>query len=196
MFLDAFEKYVLCAIFVFFCYRMIGGYLETGSPVTLIYLADQLIVLLFILFRRSTDAISKRVDDWLVGFAGTFLALLFGPTSSAPVGPPALATSCMVVGLLVHVSAKLTLRRSFGVVAANRGIKTTGPYQLVRHPMYTGYMISQAGLLLAGPTLNNAVVLCVCWSFFLWRINAEERILRADPSYSALPGKKLLPGIY
>ncbi|WP_420586655.1 methyltransferase family protein [Ruegeria sp.] len=195
-FLDTLEKYLLCVIFSVFAYRMVNGYLETGSSVTLLYLGDQFIVLMFVLFRRRTENISTRVDDWLVGFAGTFLALMFGPTGGDAIVSPVVFNGLLIGGLFVHLNAKLTLRRSFGVVAANRGVKATGVYKIVRHPMYTGYMMSQAGLLLAGPTLNNAIVLCLCWSLFLWRIHAEERILSKDPAYAKLARHKLIPGLY
>lgn len=194
--LDSAEKYILCSIFAVFSYRMVLGYQATGSLVTLVYLFDQMLVLIFILFRRRTDDISCRPDDWLVGFAGTFFALLYGASSGNPLIPNILVMLLLVTGLVIHLSAKLTLRRSFGVVAANRGIKSSGPYRFVRHPMYTGYMVSQAGLYLSGPTLNNTVVLCICWALFLGRIRAEERVLGADPTYAKLAPYKLIPGLY
>ncbi len=177
-------------------YRMITGYLNTGSPITLVYLVDQLIVLGFVLARRRTEEISTRIDDWFVGFAGTFMAMMFSPASGALIVPVNVIVAVMIGGLLIHLAAKLTLRRSFGVVAANRGVKSSGPYRLVRHPMYTGYMLSQTAFILAGPTLNNSIVLGLCWGLYLWRIGAEERVLRNDPSYASLPGYKLLPWIY
>ena len=40
----------------------------------------------------------------------------------------------MLIGLYVQISGKLILGRSFGLIAANRGIKVAGPYRIVRHP--------------------------------------------------------------
>ncbi len=37
------------------------------------------------------------------------------------------------------VFRKVLLGLSFGVVAANRGVKIGGPYSFIRHPMYAGY---------------------------------------------------------
>jgi len=194
--LDRIEKYTLCVIFAVFAYRMIAGYLETGSPVTLIYLFDQCIILGFLMVRRATKAISTRIDDWIIGFAGTFLALLFGPASGNPILPMPAIVGLMLLGMVCHLSAKLILRRSFGVVAANRGVKKTGPYRLVRHPMYTGYMLTQLGLVLSGPTLNNVAIAGLCWALFIWRIVAEERVLGNDPAYASLPRFRLVPGVY
>lgn len=194
--LDRIEKYTLCVIFAVFAYRMIMGYLETGSPFTLLYLFDQCIILGFILVRRATKEISTRIDDWIIGFAGTFLALLFGPNSGDALIPTFAIVALMLSGLAFHLSAKLILRRSFGVVAANRGVKKTGPYRWVRHPMYTGYMLTHLGLVLSGPTLNNVVIMAICWALFIWRIIAEERVLGEDPAYASLPRFRLVPGVY
>lgn len=197
--LDAVEKYVMTAVYILFAYRMISAYGETGSPVTLIYLADQLTVLVFILLRRSTKDLSLRLDDWIVGVAGTFFALLISAPSGSPLVPPFVITGLLMGGFAIHVSAKLALRRSFGVVAANRGVKATGIYRLVRHPMYLGYAVSQFGLLLAGPSTYNIAIIGLCWLLFVKRIEAEERLLSQDKSYrdfAAHTRYRLLPGIY
>lgn len=178
---------------------MIHGWLDTGSVVPLLYLGDQLVVLIFILVRRAAKDVSIRVDDWLFGLAGTFLPLLLAPPSANPVAPPAVFVLLLAAGFAMHVSAKFTLRRSFGVVAANRGVKASGPYRLVRHPMYLGYMLSHLGVLLAGPSLFNAAVIAACWTLFVLRILAEERILLLDEAYGAFAARtryRLLPGVF
>jgi protein-S-isoprenylcysteine O-methyltransferase Ste14 len=99
----------------------------------------------------------------------------------------------------VHLLAKLTLRRSFGAVAANRGVKASGPYRFVRHPMYLGYILSQAGILLAGATIRNILVVASCWLFFVWRIEAEERLLAQDEAYRDFMARtrfRLVPGVF
>ncbi len=197
--LDLVEKYVLAAVFGLFAYRMIQGYMVGGSPVTLIYLADQCVIVAFILFRRPPKELSVRFNDWFVGVAGTFLAILLGPPSDTALAPAVVYTALLLLGFAIHFSAKLSLRRSFGVVAANRGVKASGPYRLVRHPMYLGYVVSQAGLLLAGPTLMNAIIIAMCWALFLMRIVAEERLLMRDEAYQAFASRtrfRLVPGVY
>ena len=70
---------------------------------------------------------------------------------------------------------------------------------MVRHPMYLGYIISQAGMLLAGPTLANGAVILVCWALFVGRVIAEECILLRDVAYRELCAAtrwRLLPGVY
>ncbi len=198
-FLDSAEKYIMATAFFFFAYRMIHSYVETGSPVTVIYLIDQLVVLTFILVRRPPKELSLRIDDWILGFAGTLFAILISPPSGAALAPSIVVNGLLLTGFAVHVSAKLALRRSFGVVAANRGIKATGVYRIVRHPMYLGYFLSQVGILLAGPTLANMLIIGVCWLLFIKRIDAEERLLMRDEVYRdfALRTRyRIMPGVY
>jgi protein-S-isoprenylcysteine O-methyltransferase Ste14 len=198
-FLDSAEKYIMATVFLFFAYRMIHAYLETGWPFTLMYMMDQLVVLVFILVRRAPKELSLRIDDWLVGFGGTLFAILIGAPSGVFLASPVVVGVFLMLGFAIHVSAKLALRRSFGIVAANRGVKASGLYRIVRHPMYLGYIVSQIGILLSGPTLANIVVVGICWILYVMRINAEERLLLKDEIYRdfALRTRyRLVPGVY
>lgn len=198
--LDQAERIIFVLFYMFFAIRMIRAYLDDGQSVQLLYLFDQFIVLAFLVCRRRTDLITARPLDWLAGFIGSCLPLLIGPiTPESALAPTAVAGFFVLFGLIVHLLAKLTLRRSFGAVAANRGIKASGPYKYIRHPMYLGYMLSQTGLLLAGPNARNVSVILVGWAFFLWRIEAEERLLAEDAAYRDFMARtpfRLLPGVF
>jgi protein-S-isoprenylcysteine O-methyltransferase Ste14 len=65
--------------------------------------------------------------------------------------------------------------------------------------MYTGYVITQSGFLLANPSLLNASVYAVAWGMLLLRIREEEEMLSRDPAYRdyvAAVRYRLLPGVY
>ena len=81
---------------------------------------------LFLLIRRRTENISINLRDWFVAFSGTFLPLMISKGGEAWF--PQVGIVLMIFGFIIHVSAKLSLRRSFGLVAANRGIKVKGMY--------------------------------------------------------------------
>ena len=143
--------------------------------------------------------ISRNREDWLVGLMGTLFPLLALPPQGSPVFPIHIGEGLMVAGFLLQLSAKLTLRRSFGVVAANRGIKANGPYRMVRHPMYAGYTLTQIGFLLSGPVLWNFAIYGLTLFIACRRIIAEERVLGEDEAYKELVGKvryRLLPGVF
>jgi protein-S-isoprenylcysteine O-methyltransferase Ste14 len=104
-----------------------------------------------------------------------------------------------LVGLAVAIVSLGTLGRSFGLVAANRGVKTRGPYGFVRHPAYTGYLITYLAYVAENPSLRNVALLCLSTAFQLVRIREEERVLSADEGYRAYRGSvryRLVPLVY
>ena len=105
----------------------------------------------------------------------------------------------LLVGLAIHVGAKLSLLRSFGIVAADRGVKRRGLYAVMRHPMYAGYILTHIGFLLASPSWWNLGVYVMAWSFLIARIFAEEKVLSANPDYQGYMtgvSYRLLPGVF
>jgi protein-S-isoprenylcysteine O-methyltransferase Ste14 len=149
------------------------------KPGNIMLMVSEGLIVLMVLFRRGTGDITLRPADWLTGILGTALPMLVHPTGDGWSGGAVL----MAAGLIISFGAKLSLRRSFGVIAANRGVKRTGLYAVVRHPMYLGYLVTYIGVAALNPSAWNAVLLS-CWlAFEVLRIFAEERILMQDPAY-------------
>ena len=197
--LDLVEKFLVATFMVVLAARLVPVVIATGALPPLFLLISEGVVVLFILLRRPTRDISRRGQDWLLGLAGTLLPLLAIAPQGASVLPGHIAEAIMITGFALQLSAKLTLRRSFGVVAANRGVKASGPYRLVRHPMYAGYALTHVGFLLAGPTLWNLAIYGTVLTIAVCRIVAEERVLREDAAYRALAEKvryRLLPLVF
>jgi protein-S-isoprenylcysteine O-methyltransferase Ste14 len=170
-------------VYCYFVLVFAASLISEPDIFTALYLADQTIIFLFLLFRRTAQRISDRPLDYAVAAAGTLLPLLAVPSSGGSILPIAFCAILFLAGMMLHILAKLSLRRSFGIVAADRGIKAEGAYRFVRHPMYLGYMMVHAALLLAGPSLWNAVVFGLTWLSFILRITAEERVLGQNEAY-------------
>lgn len=68
-----------------------------------------------------------------------------------------IGSGLIILGNALDVWGYAILVRSFSIVAEARELKTTGPYRLVRHPIYLGQIISQAG-----------VWLCYANAHFIW----------------------------
>ena len=197
--LDLVEKFLVATFMIVLAARLVPVVLVTGALPPILLLMSEGVVVLFILLRRPTQDISRRGGDWLLGLAGTLLPLLAIAPAGSPLLPWHVAEAVMLGGFVLQLSAKLTLRRSFGVVAANRGVKASGPYRLVRHPMYAGYALTHVGFLLAGPTLWNVAIYGATLTIAIRRIVAEERVLRQDPAYQALAARvryRLLPFVF
>lgn len=198
-YLDNGEKIILVGLFVWLLVKMWSSVQYDSWLINGLYALDQMIVLVFCLVRHPAKCISFSLRDWLLAFGGSFLPLMVDPAGSSPLIPLQYAAFLMCAGIMLHLAAKLTLRRAFGVVAANRGVVIKGPYSLVRHPMYTGYFMTQASILLAGPTLFNLIVIATAWVMQLYRIQAEERFLSNDVAYVAYcrsTRHRVIPYIY
>lgn len=161
--------------------------------------AEGLVVVLVMVRRRARE-VSLNPADWALAFAATAGPLLIRPALGVqPLGPPVLAALLMIGGLVFQVWAKLTLRRSFGVAPAHRGLALGGPYRLVRHPIYLAYLLGQVGFLLLNPTAWNLAVYAASAFIQVLRIGAEERLLSRDPEYRRFQDQvryRLAPGLW
>ena len=177
-------------------FASVGG---GSSPVNLLLLLSEGIVVVLVMFRRPASEISLKPLDWLLAFAATAGPLLVRPGHTAPLVAPLFAAGLMVTGIIFQVVCKLTLRRSFGIAPANRGLIVAGPYKVVRHPIYASYLVNQLGFLLLNPTGWNAAVLAASLGVQMLRIAAEERLLAHDEAHAAFRKTtpyRLMPGIY
>lgn len=193
--LDRFEQVLILFLWIFLVQRV----LNSANPFAPLILIAETSVVLFVLIRRPTQAISIKLGDWLLAATATAAPLLIQPASS-PVPElvmPGLAL--ILLGNCFQLWAKLFLRRSFGIAPANRGIKSDGPYRFVRHPMYAGYLAVHIGVMLLVPSLLNLAIYAIGWWAQILRLGAEERLLGQDPAYQAFAQKvrwRLIPGVY
>ena len=130
---------------------------------------------------------------------GSYLAAHAALVWKLPVELAILTGAGTALGLGVVVIGKIALGRSFGLVPANRGVVVRGPYTVVRHPIYTGYLITHIGFLMAQPTPWNAGVFVVADVALVLRALMEERILSADVDYQQYcrkVGWHLVPGVF
>jgi protein-S-isoprenylcysteine O-methyltransferase Ste14 len=198
-FLDVIERGVVASLFGLFVFRQISAFVVDRNPVYLTIVVSESLVVLFILIRRAAKTVSLRPSDWLLAFGATAGPLCVAPGGAEPLLPNITCGLIIIAGVLLQIYAKLTLRRSFGIIAANRGVTTAGPYRLVRHPMYVAYMISWAGFFLASPTLWNAAIYGFAFICQIARLMAEERLLNEDAAYrsfAAVVPYRLLPGVF
>ena len=103
-----------------------------------------------------------------------------------------------VIGIIFTQLARVYLGRSFGLLPANRGIVSTGPFRLMRHPVYVGWFVLTLGLAFIYPKPSSCLLILATLPFMMWRIMQEEELLRLDPEYRAYCEKvryRLIPGI-
>ena len=158
MLLDIFERAVIVIVFGHFAFVMLTAPEATASILGVILVASESIPVVLVLTRRQSETLSDKPVDWLLGLTGSIFPLLAVPVGGDALVPVGVCGAIMLIGFCVQISAKLILGRSFGVIAANRGIRVTGPYRIVRHPIYVGYTIIHVGFLLSSPSLWNVIL--------------------------------------
>jgi protein-S-isoprenylcysteine O-methyltransferase Ste14 len=193
--LDRIEQVAIVVLWLFLVERV----WTSANPLAPLLLIGETSVMLFVLIRRPTTAISVRPGDWMLAITATAGPLLImpGPNPWPALAP--LGIALVLFGNLFQVWAKLSLRRSFGIAPANRGIKISGPYRLVRHPMYAGYLVTHIGIFLLMPSLLNLAIYVVSWWSQTLRLLAEERLLGLDPAYQEFSKNtrwRMIPGVF
>jgi protein-S-isoprenylcysteine O-methyltransferase Ste14 len=156
---------------------------------------SSLFMTLFV-FRSPAKDESPSAAVWLLGIAGTIVPLLLRPGTPSAIAPA--GDLLQLIGFVLVAAALLSLRRSFGIVAANRGVRSGGLYRFVRHPVYFAELTLLLGFVLANPAYANIIIwLCECLLQYA-RACAEERLLSADPAYLSYRSRvryRLVPGI-
>jgi protein-S-isoprenylcysteine O-methyltransferase Ste14 len=85
-------------------------------------------------------------------------------------------------------------------VAADQKVISTGPYAIIRHPMYAGGLLYLLGTPLGLASYWGFIPLAAFLPFLIWRILDEERLLhkqlRGYADYQTKVRYRLLPGIW
>jgi protein-S-isoprenylcysteine O-methyltransferase Ste14 len=130
-------------------------------------------------------------------------AMLILPCFMRPIdlSTGALATAGLALelfGVVLTQVARVYMGRSFGILPANRGIVSTGPFRWVRHPIYFGWLVLSIGYAMSYASPRNIMLIAVTLPFMVWRIDQEESHLSADPEYRSYMTRvpyRLWPGV-
>jgi len=196
---DLVARVIVIALFSLMSANLFADYQRTGHVTGLLLLASESLVVVLTIVRRRTSLVDRSVAGVVttaVSLAGPPLLRAFGESTLVPDQATAILSAA---GLGLVILGKMALGRSFGIAPANRGVVMRGPYVVVRHPIYTGYLLTHIAFLLAHPTPWNAAVLVVADSALVVRALIEERVLGADAEYQSYcrrVGWHLVPGVF
>jgi len=198
---DWVARIIVCLMFGALCVNILEEFLRTGHITGLMLLASESLVIVLTLARRRATIVDRSIPAGIV----TLVSVAGPPLMRADHDIVALAAPDMLTGiisllaLVLIVSGKLTLGRSFGLVPANRGVVVQGPYSAVRHPIYSGYLVAHVAFLAAHPSTWNVVVFAIADGALIVRALMEERVLTTDADYRdycARVSWHLIPGVF
>ena len=190
---------IVIVLFSLLSINLFGEFLRTGHVTGLLLLASESLVVVLTLVRRRT----KLVDRSAAGLLTTVMSVAGPPLLRAAEGsntvPDAVTAIASAIGVGLVIVGKVALGRSFGIAPANRGVVVRGPYLLVRHPIYAGYLVTHVAFVVAHPTPWNVAIVLVADGALIARALIEERVLSADADYQSYcrrVGWHLVPGVF
>jgi protein-S-isoprenylcysteine O-methyltransferase Ste14 len=167
-----------------------------------IYVLQHFIVLGIALTRPQPKARDYSIASSVavaVAYAYPYAQVIYLRWSPGYVVSPAGGLVLVTLAAGLSLVSLLTIRRFFGVRPALRGLVTSGPYRLVRHPIYLSYVIGDIGYNLQEWNSVTILLVLVGWASLVYRIHAEERVISQHaewPAYVVLVRYRLFPGLW
>lgn len=187
----------LSLLFLKFASVYVHSLMDAFRLSTLLLLLKVTTDVVFYLIRRIPKEVSLSLYDWFIAVAGTYAVICFRPHNE---GHDLLIGQILQIGgISLQVIAMLSLNRSIGMVAANRGVQTGGLYRFVRHPLYLSYVIAFLGYVISQPSFYNILVYTAAVLLWILRLLAEERFLLRDEAYRSYAERvryRIIPGLF
>ena len=196
---DSAARTVVIALFTVMAVRLGMDFMQTGRITGLLLLASEALVVVLTVFRRVPALVDRTARARVLTAVSMLGPPLVRPTGVEGIAPEIATVAVSAAGLLLVITGKLSLGRSFGLMPANRGIVSTGLYRLVRHPIYLGYLITHYAFVAANASMWNVILLVTADLALMVRAVCEERILARDPEYRAyqqIVRWRIVPGVF
>ena len=159
------------------------------------------IICCIMLLRPEPISRAKGFGPALLALAGTYGAWFIPLLPRGPELPALAAASAaiLIFSEVLIVYTLLSLGRSFSLIPQARKLVSSGPYAIVRHPLYLVEEAAIAGVLLQYAWFAALPFLVLHVSVQIRRMQLEEAVLRkAFQGYAAYARRtrRLIPGVW
>jgi protein-S-isoprenylcysteine O-methyltransferase Ste14 len=186
-------------LFAMLTVNMWRDFVATGRVTGLLFLLSEALVVVLTTIRRRAYIVDHSARAAMLTTISVIGPPLMRARGEQALVPDLVTGIVSTVGVLIVIAGKLALGRSFGFMPANRGVVARGPYNVVRHPIYAGYLLTHAAALCAYPNVWNVVLVITADVALVLRALAEERVLSADHEYESYCSRvawHLVPGVF
>lgn len=193
----AFINMSLATLFVMFAIANAKSFLINPRLSVFLIVVTETIVALFLVIRRDPDETHHSWQTWVTTTCGTLAPFLLRPVDAT--ADVLIGNIFQISGFLLQITALLALNRCIGLLPAYRGVKSSGLYGWVRHPLYMAYVITFFGYLINHPSLGNLGIVMGGTGFLVMRIRYEESLLYKYSDYVDYARRtrwRLIPGIW
>lgn len=159
-----------------------------------------LIAVLFLIrrqpLRKADSVIPRIIAIWGAFLLPTCLSMLDATTTGAL---RLIGTNLSLIGLILAVLSLARLGRSFSIMPEARRLVTSGPYAIVRHPLYAAELLAAFGVLLQKLSVVSVAIYAVHVAMMIQRMSYEEAVLTEQfPDYQNYRRRvaRLIPFIY
>jgi protein-S-isoprenylcysteine O-methyltransferase Ste14 len=167
----------------------------------LLSLAFGIVLIALLIVRRTpikkNDGLAPRVFALLGCYVG--IGFLVMPTN-VPHSPWLLLSMLLIAGGTGFAFYSLFwLGRSVSIMPESRKLVTSGPYSLVRHPLYFGEQTALVGIALQATNIWIPAVLVLQFCCQLYRMGYEEKVLEESfPEYEQYKSEtaRIIPWLY
>lgn len=205
-------RVVVCVLFAFSAFLtagrgavvLRGGGSLAASALELSCVVATLAFCLFVLRAYLRRGPAAATDSnplvWLVAPVATMLPFVIPalPVAAHSSARTAVALVLILAGTAWSVWSVRHLATNLSIVPQARAAVTTGPYRLVRHPLYAGEVLAVTGMAVRGWHWSHAVLVLALLLLQSYRAVREEGLLRREVAgYEAYAARtwRIVPGL-
>lgn len=139
-------------------------------------------VILLYFLRDSASITTGSFGAKIIAILTTCLPFTLPILNSSTLEDPGIlftANFIMILGMSFSIYALITLGRNFSIIPQVRRLVQSGPYKIIRHPLYASEIISTFGILMVRPSILTTAVFFLIILGQIYRAFQEEILLNS-----------------